>query len=119
MEVAKMVISDASNKLTRREIGERLCMILCSFVSSDRRCDQLQNGRLEFSLRHSSRELRLNSELQCDLWKFDVALLRAFDHFHCTRSRLRSWGCCFCCFRRRRGSADWPRGHSLWLFTLQ
>src|SRR5215217_6480866 len=34
MEVAKMVISDASNKLSRREIGERLCMILCSFVSA-------------------------------------------------------------------------------------
>src|SRR5215510_11141327 len=42
MEVAKIVIRDASNKLTRREIGERLCMILCSFVSSDRQCDQLQ-----------------------------------------------------------------------------
>src|SRR3569832_2799398 len=42
MEVANMVISDASNKLTRRENGERLCMILCSLVSSDRRCDQLQ-----------------------------------------------------------------------------
>src|SRR5262245_22818385 len=36
MEVAKIVIRDASKKLIRREIGERLCMILCSFVSSDR-----------------------------------------------------------------------------------
>src|SRR6185295_1186284 len=39
MEVANMVISDASNKLTRREIGERLCMIfmlLCFKRSSTR-----------------------------------------------------------------------------------
>src|SRR5689334_4591908 len=42
MEVATIVIRDASNKLTRRGIGERLCMILCSFVCSDRQCDQLQ-----------------------------------------------------------------------------
>ena len=57
---------DASNKLTRREIGERLCMILCSFVSSDRQCDQLQIIQLRLS----------------DLRKIDAALLGAFDHFH-------------------------------------
>src|ERR1051325_8270970 len=66
MEVPKIVIRDASNKLTRREIGERLCMILCSFVSSDRQCDQLQLSPLVLS----------------DLWKLDAALLSAFDHFH-------------------------------------
>src|ERR1044072_6229774 len=96
MEVANMVISDASNKLTRREIGERLCMIICSFVSSDRRRDQL-----------------------VWLWKLDVALLRAFDHFHLgTWSWLRSWGCCLNWFRRCGYSANRLR-FTLRLLTLE
>src|SRR6185295_16561987 len=71
MELIRTIINDASNKLTRRVIGERLCMILAPFAK------RLTSLSTRDACRCSSREIY-------------AAFLRTFDHLDRGTGRCRN-----------------------------